>query len=90
MRDDTANPSVAYRCIVTWTGEDVLNVRTSAIFRRDVSWTVFVVENDRAVRQRIEIGPRSAGAVKVPGGLSEGERVILYPSAEIRRWVRVR
>ncbi len=76
--------------IVTWEGDSVLNVPTSALFRTGGSWAVFVVEGGAAMRRTVQVGHQSPDAVEIVGGLTEGETVILYPSALIESGVRVR
>jgi HlyD family secretion protein len=69
--------------IITWAGERVLIVPTSALFQRDGVWQVFVVERGKAVLRPVEIGHRSAEAAEVVRGLRESEEVIVFPSDEI-------
>jgi HlyD family secretion protein len=66
--------------IVLWENDSVLLVPTGALFRKGSSWHVFVVREGTAQRRKIEIGRRSGLEAQVTGGLTEGERVILYPS----------
>ena len=75
--------------IVTWAGE-VLRVPVSALFRSGSEWRVFVVVNGRAEQRTIGVGHRSSVAAEVTDGLSAGDRVILYPSDQIRDGARVR
>ncbi|MGF1568970.1 MAG: efflux RND transporter periplasmic adaptor subunit [Nodosilinea sp.] len=76
--------------IVVWEGEEVLTVPISALFRCDTDWCAFVVENGRAQRRRVAIGPRSDFAAVVESGLDEGAPVILYPGDQIEAGVRVK
>ena len=75
---------------VLWAAEEVLQVPTSALFRRDERWGSFVVENGRAVYRQIDIGRRSGLQTEVIAGLTAGEQVILYPGQDIRDGSRVR
>lgn len=75
--------------IVTWTGEGVLTVPTSALFQQNGTWNVFAVEEGEAVLRTIRIGHRSAEAAEVVAGLREGDDVILFPSDQIEEGVRV-
>jgi HlyD family secretion protein len=45
--------------VMLWSGEDILKVPISALFRRGESWYVFVVDSRRARRREVEIGHRS-------------------------------
>jgi HlyD family secretion protein len=53
-------------------------------------WSVFVVRDGRAMRQRVEVGHRSGAVVEIRDGLAEGARVILFPFDQIAGGVRVR
>jgi HlyD family secretion protein len=85
--------------IVTWEGDDVLTVPTSALFQLGGEWQAFVVKGGRAVRRSVRIGHRSTELAEVlpaNGGddgvlppLAEGDEVILFPSDEIDDGVRV-
>ena len=75
--------------IVIWEGDNVLRVPTSALFREGEEWSVFVVENNRAVLTPVKIGRRNALDAEVLDGLSEGQRVVLYPSDKTQHGVAV-
>lgn len=76
--------------IVIWTGDDVLRIPVSALFRSDGGWAVFAVESGRAVKRIVTIGHRSPLEAEVLSGLAEGATVILHPSNRIEDGVRVR
>lgn len=76
--------------IVIWTGDDVLRVPVSALFRNDGGWAVFAVESGRAAKRIVTIGHRSPLEAEVLSGLAEGARVILHPSNRIEDGVKVR
>ncbi len=67
--------------IVVWEDGDTLIVPASALFRSGQSWAVFVVEEGTARLRSIAIGPNNGIEAQVIEGLSEGDRVILYPSS---------
>ncbi len=75
--------------IVTWHGDDVLKVPTGALFRRGMDWMVFVVEEGEAHLRTVEIGRNSGTEAEVLSGLSEGDRVIVYPPDEVSDRSRV-
>jgi HlyD family secretion protein len=75
--------------IVVWEGGSVLQVPSSAVFRRGNFWSVFVVDGGRAHHRQIEIGHRNARQVEVLSGLEAGEAVVLHPGDQIRDDVRV-
>ncbi len=72
-----------YVRIVIWRDEKALRVPIAALFRKGADWSVYKVDDGRAVRQRVEISRRNATHAVVGGGLSEGDEVILHPSDRI-------
>lgn len=66
---------------------DALSVPTSALFRRDERWHVFVVAQEHAQLREVEIGARSTDAAQVLAGLSEGEQVVIFPSDQVEEGV---
>jgi HlyD family secretion protein len=82
----------AYRVdarIIVWQGDNVLQVPTSALFRRGDKWAVFRVENGYAALHEIEVGQRNALEAEVVKGLEAGDRVIVYPGDRIEDGVGV-
>lgn len=88
--------------IVIWEKDDVLKVPTGALFRENGTshapvsdkpasdiWAVYVVENNLAVRRRVEIGRRSGLEAEVLNGLNENDLVIVHPSDRIRDQIQV-
>jgi HlyD family secretion protein len=75
--------------IVTWEGDDVLQIPASALFRTDERWSVYVVQRGRARLRIIGTGPQARFDVAVKEGLEPGEVVILHPSDRIRDGTRV-
>jgi len=75
--------------VVLWDSPDALQVPTSALFRDEQGWAAFVMEDGKAVRRRVEVGPQSDRAAAVLSGLKQGEPVIIHPSADIADGVAV-
>ncbi|MCZ7618677.1 MAG: HlyD family efflux transporter periplasmic adaptor subunit [Myxococcota bacterium] len=75
--------------IVTWEGDDVLQIPASALFRVGPQWAVFVVEGGRARRRPVEVGAQATFDVEIRAGLSEGDVVILHPSDRLDDGTRV-
>jgi HlyD family secretion protein len=75
--------------IVVWRGEQVLQVPTSALFRVEGNWCVFVVQQNQARSRIVQIGKRNALFAEVLDGLQEGDIVINYPSDLIHDGVTV-
>lgn len=75
--------------VVAWESDDVLQVPTSALFRDEQGWATFVMQDGKAARRRLEVGPQNDKAAVVLSGLREGERVIIHSSADIQDGVEV-
>jgi hypothetical protein len=75
--------------IVVWEGGNVLQVPSSAVFRRGNLWSVFVVDGGKARHRQIEIGHRSPRQVEVLSGLEAGEAVVLHPSDQVQEDVHL-
>ncbi|MFU8815542.1 MAG: efflux RND transporter periplasmic adaptor subunit [Pseudomonadales bacterium] len=75
---------------VLWEGFDVLQIPTSAMFRHEGRWTVFVISNGRAERRAVSTARRSGLWTQVTDGLAPGETIITHPSDRIAHGSRVR
>jgi len=75
--------------IVVSETDNVLTVSNNSLFRRDGNWHVFVVSDDRAQLQAVQIGQRSATHTAIVDGLGEGDTVIQFPSDQIEDGSRV-
>jgi HlyD family secretion protein len=75
--------------VVIWSGDDVVTVPTSALFRRRGAWQVFAILDGVAELREVEIGHRSVDKAEVLDGLVEGERVILFPTDQIENGVKI-
>ena len=76
--------------IVTQRETDVLGVPTSAVFRSDGAWAVFVVEDGRAARRQVVLGMRNPERAQVLEGLAEGDQVVLFPPSALTDGADVR
>ncbi|MCC5847327.1 MAG: efflux RND transporter periplasmic adaptor subunit [Verrucomicrobia bacterium] len=74
---------------ILWEEDEVLQIPTSAVFRRNGASAVYIVEDDRAVVREIRTGRRDGMHIQVLEGLQEGERVISHPSDRVGDGVRV-
>ena len=79
---------VEVRVIVS-SRENVLKVPTSSLFRHEGQWAVYMVENDRAVRRLVQVGERNGLEAEITAGLTEGERIIVFPSDAVSDGVGV-
>ena len=69
--------------IIIWEAESVLKVPTSALFRYDAGWSVFIVEGGKALRRQVEIGHRGQFEAEILSGIEEGASVIVHPTNQI-------
>lgn len=74
---------------VVWEGDNLLIVPTSALFRSETGWAVFVVEGHRAVRRDVEVGWQNGLSAEVISGLEEGEEVVVHPPGDLEDGTRV-
>jgi HlyD family secretion protein len=65
--------------IVTWHGDDVLQVPTAALFRRGNDWMAYAVKEGQARLHKVEITHNNGVAAEVRSGLSQGDAVIVHP-----------
>lgn len=69
--------------ITIWRAEDVLWVPSSALFRHDDGWAVFVVRDELAALVPVEVGRRNGLQAQIESGLEVDDRVILHPSDRV-------
>ncbi|MFO0942264.1 MAG: HlyD family efflux transporter periplasmic adaptor subunit [Pirellulales bacterium] len=70
--------------IVVWQNANAMKIPSAALFRRGKDWAVFVVRNNRAQMEKVEIGRTNSLDAEVLSGLSVGDRVVNYPSDKVR------
>jgi len=83
----------SYRVVaefIIWTGENVLQVPTSALFRSSDDWALFTLENGRSQRKTVKVGHQSGLNAEILDGLKEGETVLTHPDERIEDGVRVK
>lgn len=69
--------------IVIWESKDALKIPSSSLFRHGEGWSVFVIEEGKALRREVEIGHRSQLEAEILSGIVESEQVVLHPSNQI-------
>lgn len=74
---------------ILWEDGNVLQIPASALFREGEGWSLFVVQQGRAVKRGVQVGQRNGLSAQVLSGISEGERVITHPDDRVRDGVRV-
>ncbi len=75
--------------IAVWRGEDVLQVPTSALFRIEGDWHVFIASGGIAKKIPIDIEHTNGQYAQVTGGLEPGQRVIVHPGDKVQDGVHV-
>jgi HlyD family secretion protein len=76
--------------LVEWSGEDILQVPISALFRDAGNWSAFVMTNGNARLVRVKVGRMNDERAQILEGLQKGESVILHPSEKIEDGTRIR
>ena len=74
---------------ILWEEDEVLQVPSSALFRRGDQWAVFVVDGDFARLRNVQLGRRSGLTAQILSGVEAGELVITHPDDSIEAGVRV-
>lgn len=96
---DVANASDAARLgdgyrvevrVVIWDQPDVVTVPVGALFRRGEGWAAFVVEQETARLQAVDLGQRSDTTAQILKGLTPGQSVVLHPPDTLADGGRVR
>jgi HlyD family secretion protein len=75
---------------ILWQADDVLQIPSSALFRTHGDWTVFIIQNDRAVTRQVSIGRRNGLSAQITAGLQAGEQVITHPDQTLNDGTKVR
>jgi len=75
--------------ITVWSKPDVVQVPTSALFRKGAGWAVFLARGGRAVAHSVEIGHRGALETEILGGIAPDEVVVIHPGASIHDGAKV-
>jgi HlyD family secretion protein len=75
--------------IVVWSGENVVKVAGSSLFRVGQSWHVFAAEHGRAKEREVQVGQRNQDEAQILSGLAPGEAVIRYPNNQIDDGIRI-
>ena len=75
--------------IVVWSGENVLTIPSTALFRSGSQWAVFTARDGRARLTPVTPGPSDSSRTAVSEGLSEAEEVVVQPSDVLRDGARI-
>lgn len=69
--------------IVTWENSDTLRAAAGALFQREGEWQTFVIEAGRTRIRTVVVGRSNGVQTEVVKGLSEGERLVVYPGDKV-------
>ena len=69
--------------IIVWSADDIVRVPTSALFRSEDQWFVFLVQDGLAIKTEVDIGQRNVEHAEVLRGLEPDATVIVHPSDQI-------
>jgi HlyD family secretion protein len=75
--------------IVVWTGNAVLTVPSTALFRVGDDWAVFAVRNNRAQLTRVVAGRSDGTRTVIERGFAAGDAVVVQPSDALQDHGRV-
>lgn len=75
--------------IVTWKGDDVLQIPTGALYRKGNQWMTFTEGNGVARETKVTIGQNNGVSAQVLEGLEAGKTVILHPPDKVADGVAV-
>ncbi len=70
--------------IVLREARSALQVPVSSLFRGKSGWHLFVIENGTAINRSVTLGMRGTWQAEVLAGVSEGQRVVVHPSNELK------
>jgi HlyD family secretion protein len=76
--------------ITVFAQDNAIIVPTGALFRRGESWHAFVVKDGRAEDCELKLVRRAGRLTAVAEGLTEGDRVIVYPGDRVASGIRVK
>lgn len=75
--------------VILWQDSDALNVPLTALFRNGQDWAIFVEEGGIARRRSVQVGNATSSSAQILSGLTEGERIVVYPGEGIADGVRI-
>ncbi|ALS99412.1 efflux RND transporter periplasmic adaptor subunit [Lacimicrobium alkaliphilum] len=70
--------------IVVWQDPSVLTVPSSALFRHNTDWAVFVKQRNKVTLTVVKVGHNNGIRAQILTGLEPGEKVVLYPGPELQ------
>jgi HlyD family secretion protein len=65
--------------LIIWSSDAAMQIPVSALYRADGDWAVFKMQNGQARVTPVQIGHMTDRQAEIISGLTDGDRVILYP-----------
>lgn len=75
--------------VVLWEDDHALKAPLTALFRDGEDWAIFVEEEGKARRRLVKVGHTTSSDAQIISGLSEGERIVVYPGKGVNEGVRI-
>ncbi|MDP5293537.1 efflux RND transporter periplasmic adaptor subunit [Oceanimonas sp. CHS3-5] len=75
--------------IRVWQKDKVLTAPSGALFRHQGQWAVLLAESGRARLTPVTVGKDNGRRAEILSGLSEGQRLVLYPDSELQDGARI-
>jgi HlyD family secretion protein len=75
---------------ILWSGDKVLQIPSSALFREGEKWGVFVVKDGMAHKRMLEVGHRNGLSAEILSGIAEGELVVPHPDEKLKDGLMVK
>lgn len=69
--------------------ENALKVPAGALFRDGSDWAVYIDEDGRARKKKIELVTLGSQEASIQSGLKEGQRVLVYPGDLVKEGTRI-
>lgn len=76
--------------VIIWREDNALKVPIGSLFRRGNDWAVFVIDNNGARLQTVQLGQRNDVEGQVISGLAEGQTIALHPPDTLTDGARVK
>ena len=75
--------------VVTWENSNTLRAPAGALFQRGGGWQSFVIDGGRAQLRSVKVGRSNGVETEIVSGLSDGDRVVVYPGDKVIEGARV-
>lgn len=69
---------------------DAIKVPVGALFRDGTDWAVYLAENGRAHKSKVEVAGLGTQEASIKSGIHEGQQVLVYPGDLVKDGTRIR